>query len=80
MSYRLYTANLLFIGHEKITVNSEKSLQSVLKQAVKKWSMTKPVSLYRLRHSYAAHLVESGTDLRYIKELFGHRSSMTTEI
>jgi len=79
--YTLYKPKTyLFEGNTPGNPYDARSLQQVLKQALYKTKITKPVTLHWLRHSYATHLLESGTDLRYIQELLGHNSSKTTEI
>jgi integrase/recombinase XerD len=70
----------LFEGQNENEPYDERSLSNVLKQALAKTKIMKPVSLHWLRHSYATHLLEAGTDLRYIQEILGHGSSRTTEI
>lgn len=79
--YKLFKpTTYLFEGQKPGTSYDSRSLQQVLKQALQKAGISKPVTLHWLRHSYATHLLESGTDLRYIQELLGHNSSKTTEI
>jgi len=71
----------LFEGQYSGRQYSPESLEKVFRTAYEKAGIKKKdITLHGLRHSYATHLLEAGTDLRYIQALLGHKSSRTTEM
>ena len=59
---------------------SASSVQAIMKRAVKKSGIKKHATVHTLRHSFATHLLENGTDIRFIQELLWHKRLETTQI
>jgi site-specific recombinase XerD len=77
--YRACTPKVyLFNGREKGSPLGRRSVQWIIKQALKHTRITKQVSVHTLRHSFATHLLEDGVDLYTIKEQLGHARIETT--
>jgi len=70
----------LFPSQDKGKHITTRTVEKIFSNACKEENIKKDVTVHSLRHSFATHLLESGTDMRYIQELLGHKSSKTTEI
>ena len=78
---RLYPSDgWVFAGQYKGEALSGRTVQQVMKNAVTKAGLEKKATVHTLRHSFATHLLESGTDIRYIQQLLGHSNIKTTMI
>ena len=78
--YQIYKPRIWLFEGKPGEQYSGRSIQIIFKRAVKNSGIIKHATIHTLRHSFATHLLEHGTDLRYIQELLGHKSSKTTEI
>ena len=78
--YLQYEVNeWLFSGAEPGKHLVTRTAHHLFEHALKRAKIEKAASLHSLRHSFATHLLEGGTDIRYIQELLDHASIMTTE-
>lgn len=78
--FKQYRPKVFLFEGQKGGKYTSASLRSVFNQALKRVNITKNVTLHSLRHAYATHLLESGTDLRRIQKLLGHNDIKTTMI
>lgn len=79
--YKLFRPiRYLFEGYIVGRPMHARTLNHIFTKAVKKSGITKPVTFHSLRHSFATHLLEQGTNLRVIQQLLGHNSMRTTTV
>ncbi len=75
---RRHESPWLFPGHNGNHIHPS-AIQKTISAAARKASIPKPVTPHTLRHSFATHLLEAGTDIRKIQELLGHANLSTTQ-
>lgn len=78
--YRGYKPKTYLFEGPKNSKYSASSIQKIVKNTAAKAGIKNRVTSHILRHSFATHLIEDGTDIRYIQQLLGHNSIKTTQI
>lgn len=77
--YKPKPTEYLFESEQTFTAYPTRTVQQIFAKAKQKAGITKDVGIHSLRHSFATHLLDKGTDIKYIKDLLGHFDIKTTE-